>query len=168
MTVPPAIDGLPEAPSRGVTLVLEHRFAAAPAEVWPHVSRAELLSAWSDVEIRPLSAGPGGGFEEAGATREVLIPSPLGPVRARELIVVADPPHRFVYHVYQGGGLRYHLGEITLTGADGGTHLHWTVRMTPRLPGTGWILLAVLRPQFTRGLATLERILEVGPVATSG
>ncbi len=159
MPGPPAIDALPQAPARGVTLVLQHSFAAPPEAIWPHISRAELLSGWSGVRIRGLTPGPQGGFEEAGATREVLIPSPVGAVRAEELIVVAEPPNRFVYHVYRGGGLAYHLGEITLTEEEVGTRLDWTVRMTPRIPLTGWLLLAVLRPQFDRGLATLETIL---------
>lgn len=143
-------------PGGGATLELSHQFAVTPDLVWPHISEAALLSAWSDVEITPFSPGPSGLDIEAGARRRVLIPFGPTTVVADEVLVEVSPPHRFVYRVVEGGGLRYHRGTITLAPTpDGGTELSWSVRMVPRIPGLGPLITASLRPQFDRGFALL-------------
>jgi len=143
-------------PGGGATLELSHLFAVPPARVWPHISEAALLSAWGDVEITPISPGPSGLHVEAGARRRVAIPVGPSTVVAEEVLLEVSPPGRFVYRVVEGGGLRYHLGTITLAPTlDGGTELSWTVRLVPRMPGFGSLIVAALRPQFDRGFALL-------------
>lgn len=147
---------LPDPPSGDATLVLGCELPAPPEAVWPWVSEASKLSAWSDVVIEAVSPGPSGAAVEAGAVRTVRIP--VGPlsVTAWEVLTEVLPGERLVYRVFRGGGLRNHLGRIELEALPGGrTALSWRVWLVPWLPGAAPVVAAVLRPQFARGFEVL-------------
>ena len=144
---------------RLIELIFIQELAAPPDVVWPWISDAEHLSAWSAVTVTALEPGPEGLPDEAGAIREVRLP--IGPLtlRLQERVLEALPPQRFVYSVFRGGMVRYHRGTITLEPTSEGTRLQWVVEMKPAIPGTGWIARRSLSSQFAEGLDTLAGLI---------
>lgn len=145
---------------RLVELIFIRELAAPPDVVWPWISDAEHLSAWSAVTVTPIEPGPAGLPDEAGAIREVRLP--IGPLtlRLQERVLEASPPERFVYSVFRGGMVRSHKGTITLEPTDEGTRLQWVVDMKPTIPGTGWIARRSLSAQFAEGFDTLAGLID--------
>lgn len=145
-----------------ITLAFTHDFAVDPDTLWPWVTQADKLSAWSEVTITPLTPGPTGHPDEAGATRHVDIQVARWTLPATERVLEATPPERFVYSVFEGGLVRGHTGTIELQATDTGTRLSWRVELLPAIPGTGWWMRRTLEPQFEQGFQTLETLLNAG------
>ena len=139
---------------RVVELLFIRELAVSPEVLWPWVSDAAHISQWAAVRITPLTPGENGLPDGIGATREVR----MGSLRMEERIVDRAPAERLVYSVYQGGGLRWHEGTITLTPIAEGTRLTWSIALKPAVPGTGWFMRRTLQRQFESGLATLEEM----------
>ena len=138
------------------TLHFERDLPAPVDEVWPLISDPVQMNTWSRAQVELVAPGPGGRPDEAGAIRRVTVRS-LG-VRSElmERVEAAEPPRRLVYTVTSGGGLKEHLGTVTLTPTAGGTHLTWHVEYRPKVFLVGWVLKAVVRPQLSRSLDDLE------------
>jgi len=139
-----------------ISLVFVQEFSVPPEVVWPWISDAAHLSEWSAVTVTPISPGPNGGMDEAGAIRTVRLP--MGPMTLtlQEQILESNPPQQFVYSVFRGGMVRSHRGTINLNPTETGTLLEWEVQMRPSIPGTGWIAKRSLTAQFEEGLQALS------------
>lgn len=117
--------------------------------VWQLLTVPEEMNRWSEATVLAAEAG----------RRRVSIPFLGLRMQVEERILETDPPHRLVYSVVSGGGLRAHRGVQTFERiGDGATRMHWVVCFEPWIPGTGPILRALLLPKLERSLATLIRI----------
>ncbi|MFT5680916.1 MAG: hypothetical protein ACI8RZ_001822 [Myxococcota bacterium] len=143
---------------RIVELLFVRELPVSPEVLWPWVSEAARISAWAEVEIAPLSPGPGGGAVEAGATRTVRVTGVPG--RMEERLVEVVDGERLVYSVYKGGGIRWHEGRVELEAIPEGCRLTWSVAMEPAVPGVGWVMRRMLSRQFERGLDVLAGLVE--------
>jgi uncharacterized protein YndB with AHSA1/START domain len=133
--------------------------AAPPEDVWPHVTRPELMSAWSEAPIELFTAGPGGGPDAVGTVRRAIVPVFGLKILLEEVIAESEPPRRCVYRIISGGAIREHQGTMTLTEIPGGTRLRWEVSFATRWPWPAPLFAAVVGPSVDRSLAALERIL---------
>lgn len=134
------------------------RFGAPASQVWPWLTDPDLLSSWG-APVVGTDTGPDGTYSSPGARRTVFIATYLMTVAAHEVIVESHPPHRFVYRVVKGGGLKRHRGTLTLRDEDGGSELSWTVDLTTWVPGASGLVRAIVRPQLEQGLDLLaERL----------
>jgi len=66
-------------------------------------------------------------------------------VGADEKILGARPPHYQRYTAVRGIPVSNYCGEVQLNEVEAGTKLIWTGTFGPRIPGTGWLLAALLR-----------------------
>jgi uncharacterized protein YndB with AHSA1/START domain len=132
---------------------VERLIPAEPAKVWALLSDHEGMAEWLPVrEVvrrRPGAPDPNG----LGAVRTIR---GMGLV-IEERITGWKPPERMEYVLTEGAPIRDHHGEVVLTPEGSGTRVHWKVRFRPLVPGTGWLVAALLRRGLAQGLAALER-----------
>jgi len=134
------------------------RIAAPPEVVWRAISDHARMPEWTPfrecVVMRPGKPDPNG----LGAVRRVTGTG----TAIEEEVVLWDPPHRFDYRLTKGAPLRDHRGHVFLTPDGDGTHVQWTIRFRPVVPGTGAPLRAVLQRAFAGALRKLKRRIEAG------
>jgi uncharacterized protein YndB with AHSA1/START domain len=128
--------------------------SASPDTVFALLADAPRWKDWAGPLVREASwdregdPAPGG----VGAIRK------LGskPFYGREEIVHYDPPRRLSYTILSGQPVRNYRADVDLTPVDGGTHIRWSSRFEPAVPGTGaamrWYLRRIIAG-FTRRLA---------------
>ena len=63
----------------------------------------------------------------------------IGKVRVRERLESVSPPNSFTYTILSGAPMKDYLGRVEITPQDDKSVIHWNVKFTPKLPGTGWI-----------------------------
>ena len=146
-------------------LIREERlFNASVESVWAVVSEHRRLPEWLTpglrVRVEPEGVPAPNGV---GAVRVME----RGRYRGMEKVVVFEPPHRLSYTVVTGFPVVDHLGEMVLEPCEGSTRLVWTVTFSPRYPGTGWLLNAIVKRVLHKGLERLGAVVqgpgEVGP-----
>lgn len=149
---------LADEPARTRRLHVEATYPVDAETLWPWVTEPEKLSAWNAVEIRSVTAVDGD-VSGVGAVREVRVP--VGPFKTRNLetVLAVEAPWLFVYSVTEGGGLRYHRGEIHLVPEGDSTRLSWDIWFSSRVPGLGLVTERILRPQFDQALVDLASLL---------
>jgi hypothetical protein len=59
------------------------------------------------------------------------------PFFSREETVEYDPPTHYAYRILSGQPVRSYRADVELTPVDGGTHIRWSSRFEPSVPGTG-------------------------------
>ena len=67
----------------------------------------------------------------------------LGPAIVEEIIEY-QRPNGYAYKLVSGAPVRDHVGTIELREAGTGTAVSWHLRSTPKIPGSNWLLSAVL------------------------
>jgi uncharacterized protein YndB with AHSA1/START domain len=82
------------------------------------------------------------------------VPAPNGVGAVRRLEAVGPPiveeiidyqrPTRYAYKMLSGAPVRDHVGTVELREAGAGTEVSWHLRSTPKIPGSNWLLSAVL------------------------
>ena len=82
------------------------------------------------------------------------VPAPNGVGAVRRLEAVGPPiveeiidyqrPSRYAYKMLSGAPVRDHVGTVELREAGSGTEVSWHLRSTPTIPGSNWLLSAVL------------------------
>ena len=75
-----------------------------------------------------------------GAIRRI---EAVGPPIVEE-IVDYQRPSRYAYKMLSGAPVRDHVGTVELREAGTGTEVSWHLRSTPTIPGSNWLLSAVL------------------------
>jgi catechol 2,3-dioxygenase-like lactoylglutathione lyase family enzyme/uncharacterized protein YndB with AHSA1/START domain len=149
---------LPAAPDRVIERRL--RIAAAPAAVWDRlVDHARLAEWWPCRTSRLLREGiernGPGAVREISSRMQTLV----------EEVVAWAPQQRFDYRLRSGAPLRNHFGRVELAPlADGATQLRYSIRFTPAIPGSGWLLGHVIGRMLDQGLQRLQVLCE-GPAA---
>ncbi len=56
---------------------------------------------------------------------------------SREETVEFDPPKHYAYRIVSGQPVKSYRADVELTPVDGGTHIRWSSRFEPTVPGTG-------------------------------
>jgi uncharacterized protein YndB with AHSA1/START domain len=110
------------------------------------------------------------GWERWAGVKEVVLrqqgdpaPNGLGAIRVirargmaiEEEVTAFEPPTRMVYRLVAGAPIRDHEGQVRFEPDAGGTRVTWSIRFRPLVPGTGWILRAVLQRELRDVLARL-------------
>ena len=75
-----------------------------------------------------------------GAIRRI---EAVGPTIVEEIIDYQRPT-RYAYKMLSGPPVRDHVGTVELREAGAGTEVSWHLRSTPKIPGSNWLLSAVL------------------------
>jgi len=116
------------------------------------------MNQWSTAKIEPIDPGDRGRMDGVGALRRVITPG-IASTRLIEVVRVSEPPHRFVYVVFEGApALRVHRGEITLRENGAATELRWRVQMDFVVLGLATIAQRSIGPELARSIATLARL----------
>ncbi|MBV9413107.1 MAG: SRPBCC family protein [Acidimicrobiia bacterium] len=58
-------------------------------------------------------------------------------VGSREETVEYEPPKHYAYRIVSGQPVKNYRADVELTPVDGGTHIRWSSRFEPTVPGTG-------------------------------
>jgi hypothetical protein len=138
------------------------RTSAPVDRVWPLLAEAERWKEWSfldrsDLE-RPGDPAPDG----VGAVRRF---TRFG-IGSREEVVLWDPPRHLGYIILQGFPVRRYRADITLTPDGSGTVIDWRASFDTLLPGSGHLMVAVLKTvigRFARGAARYAETLRDAP-----
>ena len=145
---------LPGTPDRAIGQSVH--IAAAPETVWARlVDHARLSEWWPCRASRLLREGEGG--NGPGAVREISDRLQT----LTEEVVAWEPGRRLDYRLRGGAPLRNHFGRVRLEPlADGTTELHYEIRFTPAIAGTGWLLQRVIGSMLGKGLRRLQTLCE--------
>lgn len=99
------------------------------------------------------------GWEKWAGVKEVVLrqtgdppPNGLGAIRVirargmavEEEVTGFEPPVRMTYRLVAGAPVRDHEGVVTFAADGAGTRVTWNIRFRPLVPGTGWLLRALL------------------------
>jgi Polyketide cyclase / dehydrase and lipid transport len=74
-------------------------------------------------------------------------------IRSVERLVELQPNRRLSYELVSGLPMRDYRANVDLTPSSGGTSIRWASSFEPKIPGTGWILRAMMI-RVLGGLAT--------------
>jgi uncharacterized protein YndB with AHSA1/START domain len=113
----------------GKTVVEIRQVVRAPIElVFERITDHEDMSNWPGVGKCELveQGEPRNGL---GAVRKIG----AGGLSLFEKVVQWEPPNRYDYTIIKGLPVE-HRGTVELTKVDGGVEVHWTVRMSSRIP----------------------------------
>ncbi|MCA9579087.1 MAG: SRPBCC family protein [Polyangiales bacterium] len=128
---------------------LHFDFPFPVARVFADVSDHENLGRILGAPMRHLKDGHGeGGKSGLGSVRGVG-PALLG---LEETIVTFEKDRLIEYKVTQGPGVKNHLGRLTFSETQSGSHLHYVITFEPTIPGTGRLLQSVLSTSIGKGL----------------
>jgi uncharacterized protein YndB with AHSA1/START domain len=118
------------------------RTVAAPVEtVWEVVADLRGMSNFTRfrrIELEREGDPPPNGL---GAIRVMHL---LGPP-VREEIVAFEPPRRLSYRMLSGAPVKDHVGTIELEPAGDGTRMSYVLHTTPKVPGSGLLVVPVMR-----------------------
>lgn len=123
------------------TLDFSRTVSAPPETVWEVVADLRGMSEYTrfrKVEIEREGDPPPNGL---GAIRRLYLAGP--PVR--EEIIAFDPPRRFSYRLLSGVPVKNHVGTIELSPVAGGTRMSYVLETSPKIPGTGFAVVAMMR-----------------------
>ena len=144
----------------------EARSSAPVTEVWPLIGEAHRWKDWSFLTRSELVAVGDPAPDGVGAVRRF---TRYG-IGSREQVVAWEPPRHLAYTILSGFPVRHYLAEVTLTPDDGGTLINWSATFDPKIPGTGRLLVLVLKRmirQFAGGVAGhAEQLGDRGPQET--
>lgn len=128
----------------------EKDFPQAPDVVFAYLAEHENLGGVLGAKVTRLSDGTDGNRNGVGSSRRL---KPPGPVPAFEETVTGfEPDERIEYRVTKGTPLNHHLGVITLTPTDSGTHMVWSIEIGAALPGLDFVIAKVLVRNIGGGL----------------
>ena len=133
---------------------IEHDFAKPPQSVFTYLAEHENLAEVFGAKINRLRDGEDGERNGVGSVRQLRIGA-LAPFE--ETVTEFAPPARIVYRITKGSPLRGHVGVMSFTPVDGGTHFVYDIRLASSIPGLALIVRAALTRSITRALPAVER-----------
>jgi len=133
--------------------VLEQPIRAPLEKVWALISDHVGWQRWAGVQEVVLRQQGDPAPNGLGAIRVLR----RGGLAFEEEVIAFEPPARIAYRVVAGIPVRDCEVEIRLAPAGGETRVTWDVRFRPLVPGTGWLLLRLIRPRLAAALAGLAR-----------
>lgn len=143
---------------KGVEILVEHRFDAPPPQVFDFFARHENLSHVFGGKIRLSKAAPEGDDPNGlGSIRHIK----LGPGPGfEERIERYDPPQCIEYTITGGSPVKDHYGRMQFSPDGDGTLMHYSIRLTGRIPGTSGLIGKVMADGLSKGLPRAERLLK--------
>jgi len=134
-------------------LIFDHDYALPPEQVFAHLSEHENLADLFGAKVTRLKDGTDGNRNGVGSSRELKV----GPARPFEETVTEFVPNELiVYEITKGSPLKNHRGEMRFTPEAGGTHLHYEVSFSSKLPGVDIIVAQGLRRNIAKGLTRVQ------------
>ncbi|HTU15596.1 MAG TPA: SRPBCC family protein [Solirubrobacterales bacterium] len=131
----------------------EKDFDLPPDRVFAFLSEHENLGGVLGAKVTRLSDGTDGTRNGVGSARRL---KPPGPVPAFEETVTKSVPDEMIeYRVTKGTPLNHHVGVVTLTPTESGTHMDWRIEIGTALPGLDFVIAKVLIRQIGGGLDKL-------------
>lgn len=132
------------------------RIDAPAARVWERLVDHEQMSQWwPSRSTRLLQSGEN--RNGPGAVREVV--GPTG--RLVEEVVAWEPGARLDYRLRSGAPIRNHFGRVRLQEiGETQCQLDYSIRFTPKIPLTGWVLKRLIAGMLGRGLRKLKALSE--------
>ncbi|MFW5925779.1 MAG: DUF5995 family protein [Myxococcota bacterium] len=138
-------------------LCFERQLPCPPSVAWSLANDPRRMNLWSLARVEVVSLGDGAHPAGVGALRRVHVPSRLRPLALDEVVVEAEPPHRFAYRVVAGVPVRRHLGRLACEPSERGTRLRWEVDIEPPNRLLGLLIRRSLVPQLERSLDRMVR-----------
>jgi len=132
---------------------VEARADAPVEEVWPLLGEAARWRDWSFLTASGLERTGSPGPDGVGAIRRFT----RNGVGSREEVVAWDPPHHLAYRILSGFPVRDYRADVTLEAAGDGTRIEWAGSWSPKWPGTGRVIQAVLARMMQRFADDLAR-----------
>jgi uncharacterized protein YndB with AHSA1/START domain len=129
-------------------IVIQQRFAAAPARVFELVTDHVGFGRWVGADIRlehPGEPPPNG----LGAVRVIHVRG----LAIREEVIRFEAPHAMDYRVIGGAPFRDHLGEVRVEPDNGGARLDYRIRFAWPWFAGGALVGALLARQLEREIA---------------
>jgi len=122
-----------------------------PSEkVWATVSdftRAPSSAIIIEVEEKGDPAANG-----VGAIRTINIKG----AKARERLEAVNTPNSITYRMLSGAPVKEYLGTVNVVAQDDATIINWDVKLTPKIPGIGWIVGMVIKKAINRYVDAIE------------
>jgi uncharacterized protein YndB with AHSA1/START domain len=136
-------------------VVVDRDFSKPPERVFAYLSEHENLAELFGAKVTRLRDGEGGERNGVGSARRLQI----GPLPAFvETVTEFVPSERIVYEITEGSPLRGHVGVMSFTpNGQGGTHLHYDIRLASPVPGLAMTVRAVLTRSVEKGLGKVEQ-----------
>jgi len=133
-------------------LIFDHDYALPPERVFAHLAEHENLADVFGAKITRLRDGGDGNRNGIGSARELRI----GPAPPFEETVTEFVPNELIaYEITKGSPLKDHRGEMRFTPEGEGTHLHYEISFSGKLPGIAMIVAAGLKRNVPQGLAAV-------------
>jgi uncharacterized protein YndB with AHSA1/START domain len=125
----------------------------APVEVvWDVLTDHARYRNWTAVpHSRLVTAGSGDDPNGVDAVRFLGV----GPIGAKEKVLVSEPPSHLAYTVVSGLPVRDYRADARLQDVDGATELVYTSTFRPIVPGTGPVIALVVRTVLRTLVASL-------------
>ena len=76
-----------------------------------------------------------------GAIRNINIKG----AKARERLETVDAPNSITYRMLSGAPVKEYLGTVNVVAQDNATLINWDVKLIPKIPGIGWIVVMVTK-----------------------
>jgi len=146
--------GVPDPVRPGTHVYRVEARADAPVEdVWPLLGEAARWRDWSFLTASGLERAGSPDPDGVGAIRTFT----RNGVGSREEVVDWDPPHHLAYRILSGFPVRDYRADVTLEPAGDGTRIEWAGSYSPKWPGTGRVIQAVLVRMMQRFADDLAR-----------
>ncbi len=87
-----------------------------------------------------------------GAIRNITI----GRAKARERLESVDAPNSITYRMLSGAPVKEYVGTVEIKAQEDSTILNWYVKLTPKIPGIGWIVGMVIKKAINRFIDAIE------------
>ena len=121
--------------------------SSAPVDaVWPLIGEAGRWKEWSFLDRSDLVETGHPAPDGVGAVRRF---TRYG-IGSREEVVAWDPPHHLGYTVVKGFPVRRYRADVRCTPDGTGTLIRWSATFDTKIPGTGHLMMAVLKLVVTR------------------
>jgi catechol 2,3-dioxygenase-like lactoylglutathione lyase family enzyme len=137
-------------------VVVRARIAAARPVVWERLCDHEGMVNWSPFSAVTLIRA---GVPERNGLGAVRRMRGLG-MTIEEEVVRWEPPARYDYRLNTGAPIRGHHGHVMLREVEGGTEVRWAIGFQPTVPGTGWLIRALLQRAIGDMLQRFKRQIE--------
>jgi uncharacterized protein YndB with AHSA1/START domain len=136
-------------------LIFDHDYALPPERVFEYLSEHEHLADLLGARITRLRDGDDGHRNGVGSARELKVgPAPPFVETVTEFV----PNELITYEITKGSPLKNHRGQMRFTPEGDGTHLHYEISFSGKLPGVDLIVAQGLRRNVTKGLARVEAL----------
>jgi len=127
--------------------------SSAPVDlVWPLIGEAHRWKEWSFLDRSDLVETGDPAPDGVGAVRRF---TRFG-IGSQEQVVVWDPPHHLGYTMLKGFPVRHYRADVRCTADGSGTAIKWSATFDTLIPGTGHLMMTVLRAvlgRFANGVA---------------